>query len=261
MFRRALKGGVTSDGWVALEGPILFEEALRAEAKPSHLSPLRSSARIRSVLVTDAATHDNALESLSGDAEIAQTPDRIFRSLSQTVNPQGIAALVEIRAPEFSKILAEPDLILLVACGVRDPGNLGTMMRTGEAFGAGAVVTLKSTVNAFNPKVTRSSGGAVFRLPVYPGWEADLLFKRLRAAGIRTVAANPDGKLGVTGADLRGPLAILIGNEAAGLDPELARQADLHLRIPIRAEINSVNAAISAGILLYEAARQRGFKY
>jgi RNA methyltransferase, TrmH family len=263
VFRRALKDGVTSDGWVGLEGPLGIDEILRMEASRSAQNLLRSASRIRSLLVSESAAtkYQHLLEQLVNDVEIAQAGERIFRSIAQTVNPQGIAALVEVHPPELGAVLAQRNVILVVACGLQEPGNLGTIARTAEAFGAGALLALGSTVSVFNPKAVRASGGAVFRLPVYPKLQAGRMFDLLKSGGIGIAAADPRGQAQVPGADLRGPLAILIGNEKAGLDTEILSQCALRLRIPIRPEVDSINAATSAGVLLYEAARQRGFIY
>jgi TrmH family RNA methyltransferase len=263
VFRRALKDGVTADGWVGLEGPVGIDEILRIEAASRVPDFLRSVSRIRSVLVSEsaAAKYEHLLEQLPSDVEVARTQDLIFRKTAQTVNPQGIAALVEVHPPELAAIVAQRNVILVVACGLQEPGNLGTIARTAEAFGAGALLALVSTVNIFNPKAVRASGGAVFRLPVYPNLQADRTFDLLARRGIRIAAADPRGDAQIPGPDLRGPLAILIGNEKAGLDPEIGSHSNLRLRIPIRPEVDSINAAMSAGILLYEAARQREFRY
>jgi RNA methyltransferase, TrmH family len=262
VFRRALKNGVTANGWVALESPVGIGEILRIEAPSSAPDCLRSVSRIRSVLISEsvAGKYQNVLRQLASDVEVAQTDDRIFRKLAQTVNPQGIAALVEVYPPEISAILAQRNVVLVVACGLQEPGNLGTIARTAEAFGAGALLALESTVSVFNPKAVRASGGAVFRMPVYPNMQADRTFDLLTAASIAIAGADSHGDACLPGVDLRGPLAILVGNEKAGLDPAIARRASLRVRIPIRPEVDSINVAISAGVLLYEAARQRGFR-
>lgn len=134
-------------------------------------------------------------------------------------------------------------------------------MRSLQALGGSALATLRATVSPYNPKVVRSSAGAIFSLPVFRGLEAGGLAPRLRAAGVAIAAADRHAKQSLAAADLRGPVAFLVGQEAAGLPAELAREADLRLSIPIRAGMDSLNAATAAGIFLYEAARQRGFSY
>jgi len=252
VFRRALADGVTRDGWLAVEGPHLVEEALNA-----------ASVVVHSVLVSASGKtkFQSLLERLPREAEATQVADRLFQKVALTENPQGLAALVELRPRDLTSILAAKDALLLVACGIQDPGNLGTMMRSAQAFGATALITLTETVSPFNPKAVRASAGAIFRLPVFPDLRPDRLFGPMRAAGVRIVAADRHSAATLAEADLRGAVAFLIGREATGLPPEFAREANLLLSIPIRPETDSVNAATAASIFLYEAARQRGFRY
>jgi len=253
VFRRALAEGTTREGWLAVERPFLFEEALNAAP----------AARIHSVLVgrSGAEKFAKLLARVPEEAEVSQVPDRLFAQVAQTESPQGIAALVELPHHDLEVILTRRDVLLLVACGIQDPGNLGTMMRSAQAFGATALLTLEETVSPFNPKAVRSSAGAIFQLPVFSNLKTDVLFQRLRAAGIRVVGADRHSPLPVAQADLSGPLAILVGREATGLPQEIFREANQLLSIPIRAGMDSVNAAMAASIFLYEAARQHGFRY
>ncbi|MBI1941276.1 MAG: RNA methyltransferase, partial [Acidobacteria bacterium] len=168
---------------------------------------------------------------------------------------------VELQRDHLAAILARPNVLLLVGCGLQEPGNLGSIMRSAQALGASASVTLEETVSPFNPKAVRASAGAVFRLPFFAGQTALSLFPRLRAAGVAIVAADRHCPSPLAQADLRGSVAFLIGKEATGLRPEILREANLLLSIPIRPGTDSMNAAAAAAIFLYEAARQRGFKY
>jgi TrmH family RNA methyltransferase len=253
VFRRALAEGVTREGWLAVEGPFLVEEALRAGR----------GATIHSVIVSEDGLErlKELVAHLPAEAEIARLSDRLFHDVAQTEAPQGIAALVELRRRSLDSVLHAPNALLLVACGLQDPGNLGTMLRSAQAFGASAVITLEETVSPFNSKAMRASAGAVFHVPAFAGEKLDSVIKKLRAARVRIVAADRHSPSRISDSDLRGPLAILIGQEAAGLPPEIARQANLLLSIPIRAGMDSLNAATAASIILYEAARQRGFQY
>ena len=252
VFRHALADGVTREGWVAVEGPFALEEALAAGSNVAVQSVLASSAAAEKFHVL--------LDRLPRDTEVALVADRLFSRVAATPSPQGIAALVELKSQDLDSILRRRDALLIVACGVQDPGNLGTMMRSALALGGSALVTLKETVSPFNPKAMRSSAGAIFHLPVFPGVEAASLFERLRGAGVLIVAAMRDGPQSLAEADLKGSLAFLIGREATGLPKEIAQHADLRWSIPIRPGMDSVNAATAASIFLYEAARQRGFE-
>jgi RNA methyltransferase, TrmH family len=253
VFRRSLAEGVTPEGWLAAEGPHILEEALKPGAR----------AAVHSVLIaqTAAEEHRKLLAQLPRETELARVPDRLFRQLAQTQAPQGIAALIELHPADLKSILARPDAVLVVACGLQDPGNMGAIIRSGDALGASGVVTVTNTVNPFNPKAVRACSGAILRLPVFANLQPDVLFQLLRASGIRIVAADRHSTLAVSEADLRGPVAVLIGKEASGLDPKILREADQLVSIPIRAEADSINAATAAGVFLYEIARQRGFRY
>jgi TrmH family RNA methyltransferase len=201
------------------------------------------------------------LRQLPREAEVARVADRVFASVAQTETPQGIAALVEVKRDDLEAVLAHHDALVLVACGIQDPGNLGTMVRSAQALGAAALVALEDTVSPFNPKAARASAGAIFWLPVFPGERARDLLPRLRSNGVKIVAADQRSSSALSGADLRGKVAFLIGREAAGVPEELRSQADVLLSIPIRRETESLNAAAAASIFLYEAARQRRFSY
>lgn len=252
VFRHALADGVTREGWLAVEGPIALEEALAAGSNVTVQSVLAGS--------TAAERFHVLLDRLPRDTEVAVAADQLFQRVAATPSPQGIAALVELKSLDLNAILRRRDALLLVACGVQDPGNLGTMMRSALALAGTALVTLKETVSPFNPKATRSSAGAIFHLPIFPGVEPASLFERLRGTGIRIIAADRNSPQPLDEADLKGPLAFLIGREATGLPKELVERADLRLSIPIRPGMDSVNAATAASIFLYEAARQRGFE-
>jgi TrmH family RNA methyltransferase len=253
VYRRALKDGATREGWLAVEGPHLLEEALAAGSR----------GMVRGLLVTaEAASKQRGLLTrLPVETELARVSPIIFAQIAQTEAPQGVAALVELPPPALDSLLSSPDALLLVAAGVQDPGNLGTMLRSAFAFGATALLTLRGTVSPFNPKAVRASAGAIFRLPVLTSLEAQVLLPRLREKGVRIVAAERSSRAALHEIDLRGRIALLIGREGSGLDPELLRQADAQVAVPIRPGSDSLNASVAAASFLYEAARQRGFKY
>ncbi|HEV2417800.1 MAG TPA: RNA methyltransferase [Terriglobia bacterium] len=257
VFRRSLEEGVTREGWLAVEGPLLVREALRAAS--------RNGARggctcvVHSILTSrgSAAKFADLLADLPVETEVASVPDTIFERVTATVTPQGIAALVEVQAPRLEAVLSIENVRLVVAFGLQDPGNLGTIVRSSEALGADALITLKPTVSPSNPKILRASGGALFWLPVFASLDAERTFAQLRDARAQVVAADSHSANSIADADLRGPVAFLIGNEAAGLPAAIS--PDATLAIPLRPGVDSLNAAVAAGIFLYEAARQRGF--
>lgn len=253
VFRRALIDGATREGWLGLEGPLLLEDAMNANER----------ATIHSVLAGQSATakYQALISRLPNHTEVVTVSDRMFAQIAATETPQGIAALVEIKPPDFEAILSRSNVLLLVACGIQDPGNLGTIIRSGQALGADALVALKETVNPFNPKTVRASAGAILRLPILRNQQAAPFFERLRRAKVCVIAASRRSKMPLADANLKDSVAFLIGREASGLPPEIAKGADLTLSIPIRPETDSINAAAAASIFLYEAARQREFRY
>lgn len=200
------------------------------------------------------------LRRVPAEAETTRVSDRLFASVAQTPSPQGIAALVELPGCDLEQVVTARNPLLVVACRLQDPGNLGTMMRTALAFSATAFLTLQETVSPFNPKAVRSSAGAIFHIPLVCGLDPQAVLPDL-SRRVRILAAERNSPASLTGADLRGPIAILVGREASGLPDEIARHASQLLSIPIRKEVDSINAAAAASIFLYEAARQRGFRY
>jgi TrmH family RNA methyltransferase len=264
VFRRSLALGVTREGWLAIEGPILFEEALAAGrylARDGRRSP--AGPILRSVLATErqAERFDESLRRLPDDVEVNVVSDVLFERVTQTQTPQGIAAFVELPGHDPDRVMGRPDALVVVACELQDPGNLGSIMRSAQALGATALAALRNTVSPFNPKTVRSSAGAVFRLPLFPAQDPPSLLARLRRLGLRILATDSRSPVRVSDVDLRGPIALLVGQEAAGLDAGLMRQADERVAIPIRSGTDSLNAAAAAGVVLYEAARQRGFRF
>ncbi len=192
----------------------------------------------------------------------------LFDRISEVRTPQGILAVVRKPMWDISRILRnmrgtgqtgeQPRMpLLLLAERLQDPGNAGTILRTAEAAGADAVVFSSDSADVYSPKVVRSAMGSVFRMPVL--YEEDIVsfIRELKTYGVRVHAAHLQGSVPYDEPDLTQPCAFLIGNEGRGLTEEAAAAADDRIRIPMAGKIESLNAAMSAGILLYEAARQR----
>jgi len=189
--------------------------------------------------------------------EIIELPAEVFASAVTTESPQGVAALVVPKAFSLDDILREDDPLIVIAAGLQDPGNLGTLIRSAEAFGAAGVVALPGTVSPWNAKALRASSGSAFRLPII-GASEDEVFSRLRSSGITLLAAVADRGLAASEVDLTKSAALLIGNEGRGLSEDLLNRAEGRVTIPRSGPVESLNAAIAGSILLYEASRQRG---
>jgi RNA methyltransferase, TrmH family len=247
-LRRALASpGRKAGGLVGIEGPHLLEEAMRA------------GLQIRCVFAGERMQHWVEGLDLSSETEILIVPSGVLAAILTTETPQPVAALVEPPEWTWTHVLGKgkgsPALVVLLA-GIQDPGNLGTIVRSAEAFGADGVVCLPGTVNAWNPKAVRSSAGSVFRLPVLNAGEDDAL-AHLREAGVRLLTTTMDAGQPANLAELAAPIAFLIGNEGSGVATDLADKADGAITIPCPGPVESLNAAVAASVLLYEAARQR----
>jgi TrmH family RNA methyltransferase len=246
-FRRALRQAEASeDGMVGIEGVRLVEDALHSRIE------------VAALLVSSSGEgHLSRIRpALPPDAPLLRTTDRLFAGVADTQTPQGIAALVRPRATQFDDLVRGLALVVVLA-GVQDPGNVGTILRSAEAFGASGAVAAKGTAHAFSPKALRASAGSALRLPVVSGLALPVALAQLRMAGLKLYAASLRGTLPPARADLRAPSALIIGNEGAGVPAEIERSVDALLQIPIEAPVDSLNAAVAASVLLYEAARQR----
>jgi TrmH family RNA methyltransferase len=252
-LRRAFHSGErTAGGECAIESVRILEEAVR------------SGARFRAVFFreSDIARADRLLPQLSSHAEALLLPDEVFDAAVATESPQGVAALVKFKQHSLDDALRPPAPgaapLVVVCAGLQDPGNLGAILRSAEAFAAGGLLLGEKTVSPFNPKAVRASAGSLFRLPVVQVKLAEAL-PLLRARGLRLLATSSHKGTPLHAADLRGPLAFFIGNEGAGLPREVlsALKEDEVIAIPHAPRVESLNAAIAASIVLYEAARQR----
>jgi len=249
------RGELTEQGDCAIEGVRVIEEAIR------------SGLRFRALFFSESAeTRANRLlPQIGAHVETLVVPDKVFAQVTATEHPQGVAALVQVKQRRLQDLLGSgprslkpahvPALIVVVA-GLQDPGNLGTIVRSAEAFGAHAVVTLENTVSVFNSKVVRASAGSVFRVPVVAE-KLEIALPALRQEGLALIATSSHKGTPVPEANLSQPVAILIGGEGAGLPRQALALVDEVVVIPHFERVESLNAGVAASILLYEASRQR----
>lgn len=208
---------------------------------------------LKKVYVTEQAAEETDLSGV--DYEVVA--DAVFKSISDTQTPQGILSLVRMPHYELSDLLAGENTNLLVLESIQDPGNLGTMLRTGEGAGITGVVMNRNTVDLFNPKTIRSTMGSIYRVPFYVSENLPETVQTLREAGVTLFAAHLRGKASYDKMDYKRACGFLIGNEGNGLSDELADLADAYVRIPMEGKVESLNAAIAASLLVYEVHRQR----
>ena len=238
---------VSPAGECAIEGVRIVEEAIRSRLK------------LRAVFVSESGQSraSRLLPQIGSHVETLLLPDRLFASVVPSETPQGVAALVQVRSLRLEEILESPvPGPLLVVAGVQDPGNLGTILRSAEAFGARGVLLAEGTVSAYNSKAVRASAGSVFRM-MSARVEASDAITQLRARAFRLLATSSHKGTNLADADLADNAAIFIGNEGAGLDKKLLSQMHGLIMIPHSPRVESLNAGIAASIILYEAFRQK----
>lgn len=188
-------------------------------------------------------------------AEIME--DRVFAAVSDTKTPQGILCVLRQFHYRLEDLLTKKHPLLLLLEDLQDPGNMGTIFRTAEGAGVDGVLLSKNCVDLYNPKTIRSTMGSIYRMPFVCVERLEDTLPFLKERGIRTYAAHLQGKNCYDEEDYRRGSAFLIGNEGNGLSRELSDQADALIRIPIHGQLESLNAAVAASILMYEACRQR----
>jgi TrmH family RNA methyltransferase len=190
-------------------------------------------------------------------AEVVEATAPVFARMAYRENPDGWLAVFPATSTQLSDLALGDRPLLLIAEAIEKPGNLGALLRSADAAGATAVIVCDPTTDVDNPNVIRSSRGTRFTVPVIQAGTPETQVW-LTAQALRVVAATPSAALNYTQADLRGPLAIVVGTEAAGLTSAWLERADLAVSIPMRGRVNSLNVATAATLLLYEAVRQRG---
>lgn len=229
------------------EGMKMYQEAPEGDIRETYLTPEAEG----------KAQDDSTLwEKLNRTGYETVSPEA-FRKMSDTQAPQGILCVVE--QPEYSleELLAAPAPLLAVLEDIQDPGNLGTILRTGEGAGVTGVLMSQNTVDIYNPKTIRATMGSIYRVPFVYAGDLTEAVQRMRKRRIHVYAAHLGGKEYYDSFSFREGTAFLIGNEGRGLSRNLSAMADSLLKIPMEGKVESLNAAVSAALLLYEARRQR----
>jgi TrmH family RNA methyltransferase len=246
-FSRAQR---TADGDCAIEGLRMLEEAIR------------SGLRFRAVFFRESAQDraERLLPQIGAHVETLLLPDKLFDASVPSETPQGVAALVRLKEFSLDDVLEKERLQvgpIMALAGLQDPGNLGTIIRSAEAFGSAGIILGEGTVSPLNAKAVRASAGSIFRLPVVAAAGLEDVVTRLRSKSVRLIATSSHKGTPVDQADLTGPIAAFIGSEGSGLARGLVTQMDEVVAIPHAPQVESLNAGVAGSILLYEAARQR----
>ena len=227
-------------GLYLIEGENLLDEAIR-----NHV-------RIETVLVREDC--QKALPPQAADKAFLLDA-RLFDKLAQTVTSQGILAVVakaEVRKEDF---IGLPGSNFIVLDRLQDPGNIGTILRTADAAGYRLAILMKGTADVYAPKVVRAATGSLFRMPVVSMASTEELVEFTRAAGKKLTATCLDAQRCYYDEDLTHDIALVIGNEGSGVAPALIESSELRIKIPMQGNIESLNAAVAAGVLMYEAMR------
>ncbi len=251
---RRIRDGKSS-GMIFVEGVRLAEEALR------------SNLVIENALLSETAATTERGREIAGRLEGLQIDtfllsDRLAASIADTANSQGVVLTAYRPAADIETFqvrisTSEHKLPLLIFLnGINDPANLGAVLRTAEAAGATGVITSTASADVFSPKAIRASMGAAFRVAIWNKANAHHVFQIADARGLRKTAAVGSGAVDYDAIDWKSPRLLVIGSEANGLEPEIVEQMDDVIRIPMESNVESLNLAVAAGVILFEAARQ-----
>ncbi|MCI6698711.1 MAG: RNA methyltransferase [Lachnospiraceae bacterium] len=237
-----------------VEGIKMFREIPAAQLREVYTSEsfLKSEAgrkAVEAVLAAQDRLKETVVETVS---------DEIFRNLSDTQSPQGVMAVVSQQHYRLEDLFGQhTEPLLLILENLQDPGNLGTIIRTAEGAGVTGILMSRGTADLYNPKVARSTMGSIFRVPFLYTDDLPGMIGKVKQAGVTVCAAHLQGRHTYDGEDYTRGTAFLIGNESRGLSDGISALADVRVRIPMSGKVESLNAAVAAAILMYEAGRQR----
>lgn len=226
-----------------VEGSKMFEEA--------------DEAYIREVYVSESYIEKNGISDKLQKAGFETVSDEVFKKISDTKAPQGILCVMNQYKYILGDLLKKENPVLVLLEDIQDPGNLGTILRTGEGAGVDGVIMTKDTVDIYNPKTIRATMGSIYRMPFLYVDSLKEVIGKLQANGIAVYAAHLKGEAYYDSFDFKKGTAFLIGNEGNGLKKETADLADSYLKIPMEGKVESLNAAIATSLLMYETYRQR----
>jgi TrmH family RNA methyltransferase len=240
-IRKALQHGtLTTDGLLPIEGPILLAEAQQS-----------------GIEIVDVFTRAGTAAPPLPSDHIHEVPPDVFKTMQETEHSQGIIATVRPTKFSLEEVLNVMPALVVVLCRLQDPGNVGTILRISEAFGATGCVALRRTAGFYNSKVVRASAGSLFRLPHVGGMSLHETVQALNSRNIRIAGTSPSAQADIGEWDWRKPAAVLVGNEGSGLNAEELSYCDTVLRIPHKPNVESLNSAIAVAVTLYEASKAR----
>lgn len=212
---------------------------------------------VEKVYISKSFSEKEEAAGILGYRNLEIVEDRVFQCAADTKTPQGILAVVRRQRYSLQQVLAGENPMLMVLENLQDPGNLGTILRTGEGAGVTGVIMSADTVDIYNPKTIRSTMGSIYRMPFCYVGDLGMALEEIKRRGITVYAAHLKGTEDYDAPDYRKGCGFLIGNEGNGLTEQLAARADQYIRIPMCGKVESLNAAVASAVLMYEAFRQR----
>ena len=236
-----------------VEGVCLFEELLKCPKK------------IKSVFYSFKLSKNKKAVELLNKAKTKKIQcwlisDDLMDDLSDTCTPQGVIAIADMFEYKIDDLLCIDKCILLLVDRIQDPGNLGTIIRAADAFKSTGIILSKGTVDLYNPKTIRASMGSIFHIPIITSANIISVINTIKKYNITILASSPKSDLAIDKVSLTSSIGLIIGNEAEGISKEVVILSDKKIKIPIPGSAESLNAAASSAIMLYEVSRQRGFR-
>jgi RNA methyltransferase, TrmH family len=236
------------DGAFLLEGPVVIAEAIAA------------GCALEAIYVEEG--HDSHVVDVARAAgvEVHEVADGVLSGITDSVTPRPVMAVAPCRETSLAAVVADAQargVPLVVLVEISDPGNLGTILRAADAAGCAGVICTTGTADVWSPKTVRSSAGAVLHVPVVVDLDPAEVFETLGAASVPLIGTVVDGQESIDQADLSGPIALVMGSEAHGLPPDLVERLDTAVTIPMDGHAESLNVAMAASVLVFEAFRQR----
>jgi len=222
---------------------------------------VKSNANIAYIVYSDMLFDTNGGEELFNclsqkNWKLIYVSDKLFKEISDTEKPQGILAVVNFNLQGIDNILKEENFLVLLD-RVQDPGNMGTIIRTADAFGSNGVIVTEGCVDVFNPKTIRSTMGSIFHVPLLYYKSSSEAIKDLKSRGIKVITTSLNAEKYCFDVDYKKSFALIIGNEASGVSEEVLADSDLLIKIPMLGKAESLNAAVASSVIMYEVLRQR----
>lgn len=257
--QRRQDGVFLAEGWKMYgEAPLeLIREVYLSESMAEQLKSRKTAEGAEGDRALYRTPYIDYIEEKLSRTGYETVSEEVFERMSDTQTPQGILTVLRRPAYGMGDLLRGEDPLLLLLEDIQDPGNLGTILRTGEGAGITGVIMSSRTVDIYNPKTIRATMGSIYRVPFLYAEDLGETVRALQKNGIRVYAAHLQGETYYSSLSFREGTAFLIGNEGNGLRRETAALADSYLKIPMEGQVESLNAAIAASLLVYEAHRQR----